>query len=59
MTGVNGGDCTIRLTLSATNYNDKTHDYNFTVVVNLRDFQRANLFNGLIATGFLQQAGVY
>ena len=51
VTGVNGGDCTIRLTLSATNYNDKTHDYNFTVVVNLKDFQRANLFNGLMATG--------
>ena len=49
--GHKGGDCTIRLTLSATNYNDKTNDYNFTVVVNLKDFQRANLFNGLVATG--------
>ena len=48
VTGVNGGSCTIRLTLSKSGYNDKTHDYNFTVLVNLKGFQRANLFNGLI-----------
>ena len=50
-TGVNGGSCTIRLTLSKTGYNDKTHDYNFTVVINLKDFQRAKLFNGLVVSG--------
>ena len=52
MIGVNGGSCTIRLTLSKTGFNDKTHDYNFTVIVNLKDFQRANLFNGLILSSY-------
>ena len=51
MTGVNGGSCTIRLTLSKSGYNDKTYDYSFTVVINLKDFQRAKLFNGLVISG--------
>ena len=48
VTGKDPGDCTIRLTLSKTSYNDLSHDYAFSVTMDLVGFKRDRLFQGLL-----------
>ena len=48
VTGKDPGDCTIRLTLSKTSYNDLSHDYAFSVTMDVVGFKRDRLFKGLL-----------
>ena len=47
VTALAPGDCTIRLSLSKSGYNDSSHDYTFTVTMDLVGFKRDRLFKGL------------